>query len=64
LISQLKGTAALWLEGLGEQWLPWDYTQLVTKLRENFEIARTTHAEQLQSLKMNHQDLGKFNRDF
>ena len=29
LVSQLKGTAALWLEGLNEEWIGWDFNQLV-----------------------------------
>ncbi len=52
LVSQLKGTAALWLEGLGEEWIEWEYSKLVQELKNNFEIAQTTHAEKLQALRM------------
>jgi hypothetical protein len=64
LISQLKGTAALWLEGLAGDWVEWDYARLVQELRDGFETAQTSHAERLKALKMRDQDLAKFNSQF
>ena len=34
------------------------------ELKNNFEIAQTTHAEKLQALRMRDQDLAKFNEQF
>jgi hypothetical protein len=36
LVSQLEGTAALWLEGLGREWISWSFDRLVKELRDNF----------------------------
>jgi hypothetical protein len=52
LVSQLKGTAALWLEGLRGSWIHWEYDEMIRELKEVFRVAQTTHAEKLKSLRM------------
>lgn len=64
LLSQLKGTAKLWVEGLEGKWRQWTYKELAKQLLDTFEMEQSIFAERLSSFKMKDGDLATFNSEF